>query len=380
MLYAPGKHACKVYQGRAFFLAGIGTNYTGPYQTFTHSIRMKNVFRLFATVLLCTASILSLHAQTVVPVGYAKTSPARNFMSFSWLNYTLEKGEGYKKIVGPRKDHVAELKKRILVVQLLDKSEEKYLSRNAVIKDLFRTDWQWNDSIQFRTREEIEKLYEKTDERYAVMEMDWQKYDIRSRETNEVTFTQDYYAYSLYLITKDVLKLSKSEKKIIKRAVLQVTYPFTTDDHADLTFAIQQFDFHLSEAERRTDERLSYPIAENQEALKGKTLLLPQEHLKSDADEESVAKHYKHPFKIVSNQEMLQTAKSKKAGYAYVKFIYCPIYQQYAVVAVDAETGAILSLFKMGGLYFSAQGAILKGKYIAHLGSKSAQQSNAVGD
>jgi hypothetical protein len=311
-------------------------------------------------------------------VGYAKTSPAQNLMFFSWIHKYWEKGEGIQQRLIPRKEQIAELKKRILVVALYDKSEDQYQSKNDVIQELFRTGWHWNDSIQFRTREEIEKLYDKSDERYAVMEISWDKYTIQSRQHLETTFVQPFYAYSLYLITKDVLKLSKSEEKIIKRIVFAVNYPFVTEERADLSFAIQQFDFHLSEAERRTTEKLPYPVAENLDALKSRTLLLPQEYLKSDADEASIAKHYKHPFKIVSREEMLQAAKGKKAGYAYVKFIYSLMYKQYAVVTVDAETGAILSLFKMGGLGFGPDGAILKGKYIAELASKSTQQSNIV--
>ena len=341
---------------------------------------MKNVFRLFVLVLLGQADNFALSAQTVVPVDYVKTSHVQNMMAFSWLHKYWEKGEGIKQQLIPRKEQVAELKKRILVVQLYDKSEENYLSKNLMIKELFRAHWRWNDSIQFQSGKEIEKLYEKTDERYAVMEIGWDKHTIQSRQHPEleITFGQSFYAYSLYLITKDVLKLSKSEEKIIKRIVLQVNYPFTTDKHADLSFAIQQFDFHFLEAEARTANKLPYNVSQNLEALKSKTLLLPQEHLKADADGESIAKHYRHPFKIVSREEMLQAAKNKKAGYAYVKFIYSFMFKEYAVVAVDAETGAILSMFRMGGLYFGAEGAILKGKYISELASKSTQQPNVI--
>lgn len=339
-------------------------------------ICMKIVFRLFVLVLLGQAGTFALHAQTVVPVGYVKSSQAHNLMSFSWFNAQWEKGKGVSQLLIPKKDHVAELKKRILVVEVFDHSVDKYQSRNAIIKELFRTHWHWNDSIQFKTGKEIEKLYEKTDDRYAVMEIGWDDYKTRSRQTMEIALVQDYYAYSLYLITKDVLKLSKSEEKIIKRQVLQITYSYPQDEYADIRLAIQQFDFHLSEAERRNADRISYSVPENLEVLKNRTLLLPREYFKSAPDEASVAKHYKHPFKIVSKEEMNEAAKSGKAGYAYVKFIYSLLYKQYGVVAVDAETGTILALTRTDALFKGVDGYKLKEKHVGQLASESTQQSN----
>jgi hypothetical protein len=338
-------------------------------------------------ILISTLTLLSINiqAQSLSPLSDQKDSGSNNFMIYSSFYLSWEKGNRPTKHLSPIKNEVEELKKRILAVQLFDETEKNYKAKNKDLKDIMNLHWMWNDSIVFLNRDAIGKLYEKIDDRYAVLEIGQTEYMLNSRVYEHVQYGLPYYSFATYLIDKKFEEPTKKqadiplEPTLVKNYILSVclTTP-AANFSSDLIFAVQQYDYHLLYALNRPTETLTYTINENITLLKSKKLLLPKQYITDD--EETISKKYAAPFEIVDNTTITKAIHSKDKNYAYLKFIFLLLKAEYGIAAIDAETGKILMVvgigkapFVKGGVPYVEEKATIKSKHLSSFLSEKAQ-------
>lgn len=255
---------------------------------------------------------------------------------------------GYAQFKYPKPEYVVELKKRKLVVGLLDGDSEYNRQANEHIQKYFSEFWKFTPAVEFMDKRNVEAILESNDERYAIIIHEHGSHDMEGiRRTRNgvqqnkavVVASLNFFALSLYVITN---------KPEMQEAVFRVTFAHDKLQPADYLFAVQQFEINLNSVDQGVKSREFFPIKENLATMKTKTLLLEREYLK--VAEETIKTLYKNPFIVIPTSEFTERVLKREDGYLYSKLIWSEQSGVYMFVIADVATGRIYAQVALGGV------------------------------
>jgi hypothetical protein len=279
----------------------------------------------------------------------------------------------------PKPQYVEELKKRTVVVALFNEKTEVEKLANEYIKKYFAEYWKLTP-VEFRGIDEVVKLFDSNDQRYAIIVHESGDHDMEGvrrmrngvRESKPtVVATLSFYAITLYLVT---------DNEELLDPVFQVTFVHSLLQPVDYVFALQQFNNHLLSVDQGLTSKEFFPIKENLEILKTRTLMLERGFMEVEEDE--IGEVYKHPYTVFSSDTFNNKILETEEGFVYPKLIWAPAGPAYMFAVTDAATGKIYSLVALGGVNRTKFGTTRPSYYVdrVHLkyfGSEFANKINS---
>lgn len=289
----------------------------------------------------------------------------------------------------PDKELCEELKNRTLVIQLLEETSdtEKYL--NNALKEVFSS-WELTP-VEFMTWESISDILDSKNTDYALLLQDEElREDIRSRsvdeygkkvfgaassETGKMAFKQYYVAFTFSYYNFDlILTTSKKEKYI-------TSVGFANGDLSkiDYLFLYQQLNNLIGSSLNDVPAKEFYNVEENIAACKENKLVLLRDFFK-EKDIPKIEENYPHKYELVDFAGYQDVILNKSEKVMYSKIIWSNQINMYEWVAVDAQTGKILSQMTFGGVKFGRDheaNDIIKSKHLKFITNKTAQKINS---
>ncbi|HAA16671.1 MAG TPA: hypothetical protein DCE41_35170 [Cytophagales bacterium] len=268
-----------------------------------------------------------------------------------------------------------DLEDRILVV-MLEEIDEKILKRkkregaqaaadyqasvaewNEGLQKLVPQYWPFGNSIEFKTREEVQALVDEEDERYVILD-----YRFTEEILQSVKVFYKFEAYALLIFYPEygdrlmrnykVDNNNSGMSQYLSRGeyIFKISMPQSFLNERDVKFAFHQFDEFIEKAKTEGYEkerhRFAFKIAnfdpKNALTLKDKTLLIPQEIM--TVEESLVQTGYPWAYEVMSLADIDEALQNDREGnYAYYSIIWSDKFRYWAMIIVDNATGEILA-------------------------------------
>ena len=277
----------------------------------------------------------------------------------------------------PIQQDAVDFQKRTLLVQLLEEDEkivkklkskkgnssdnaEKLLAQykqlidqhNEWIKSAVSKYWKANKAgIQFKTQDEIEKILKdvKVLRQYAVLNIGWRnEYHFK----DNVAQPEELYALVAYVAEATDRKVMDLKRTANQKTdyIFKVAFPTDAINLSDYILAVQQFNFHITNAanEGPTLERyrtlgaippfnkLGYTI------IKQKMMLFPENIIEPEKKDE-LKLAYEYPFELAGIKMIEESVEHQFARHVYVNMLWSDRLNDFAYFVVNASEGIILA-------------------------------------
>lgn len=289
-------------------------------------------------------------------------------------------GQSYGQFI--RADHkkAAQLKHRPLIVALFDMEEEagNYCDSvhmawyNNHIKDIFLQHWTLSDSIIFMKSRRVASFIASKSNEYIIFSVGPSR---EGQQSSGDIFWFPSFTFMLYL--------SEDGKKFDSRMVDRGLYsePLVPDmemtgqlfrgkyiyklsmadlsiSENDIVFVLNNFTNSINQSlrEKKSKGGIYAPkISKEVTArLKSMTLLVPDNIDPEGGDEKKVAKYYKYPFQISSQEEISRAISSNEENKAYIHYLWSDHERMFQGLIIDAGTNEVLAVFRPGAISIHA--------------------------
>jgi hypothetical protein len=257
---------------------------------------------------------------------------------------------------------------RPVIVSLVDLSEaanecdSAYMQwYNQTIVDLMKEHWKLNDSIMTMDPMRYTSMIGSKSPEYAVFMV---KPSREGQQSSNDIFWYRSFTFILFL-SEDGMRI---DPEIVDRSspiipdsdnsghLLRGRYIFKLSmansqlSISDLIFVINQFNYKVQEAlEKRYSKKGLYGEKVPPEltaSLKNKTLLIPKGLFDEELDSADMAKLYKHPFRICSQEDIQSTISSRDENMAYFHYFWSDQERMFLGGIVDTHNGNVLAMLK----------------------------------
>lgn len=290
-------------------------------------------------------------------------------------------GQAYSQFVRADYKKAAALKNRPLIVALFDLEEEPgtYCDSlhmawyNSHIKEIFEAHWTLSDSIIYMRSKRVAKFIAIKSHDYVIFSVGPSR---EGQQSSGDVFWFPSYTFMMYLSEDG----KKFESKMVDRGLyseplvpdMEMTgqlfrgkYIFKLSmadvciSKNDIVFALHQFNDKIREALR--DKKPKGDIygrkipKEISITLKDKTLLLPEMLEEEKLSEEKIKRYYKHPFKILPQEEINAAIATNTANTVYLHYLWSDHERMFQGMLIDAENHVVLSVFRPGHIIFKSE-------------------------
>ena len=285
----------------------------------------------------------------------------------------------------PDKDLCEELKKRTLVVELLDETDETKTILNNALKEEFGA---WDICpVVFKTSEEVSAILDARDTQFALLTQDNAvQRNIRTRKLDEkgrlmhgpglpsneqdyVAFTFSYYSFELLLPT------GKKDPENI------TTIGFANGElsRIDYLYLVQQLNRLLSSSLSGSASSEYYDAEQGVAKISASKLIFLKDFFK-EKEVAEIPKFLEVEFELLDMDEYQQVILGRESGKSYAKIIWSNQANIYVWVVVNAEDGEILGQQGFGGVKFGKThdaNDIIKVKHLKYVTNVNAQKFNS---
>ncbi len=211
--------------------------------------------------------------------------------------------------------------------------------------------WKLNKFIEFKTQTEINEILNnpKTMREYAVLNTGWRN---EYRYKNNLATPEEVYTFVVYVAEATDRHLPDLKRGPTHKMdyIFKVAFPSDVLNMSDFIFAVQQFNFHISNAtvEGHTLERyrtLTHIPPFNKlgyELIKKKTLLIPEEIIEKGKEEE-LKLAYGYHFEIAGSKLYEEAVEQQFAKYIYFTLAWSDRQNNFVYYVVNASEGIILA-------------------------------------
>jgi len=239
---------------------------------------------------------------------------------------------------------------------------------NKTMQEVMPEYWKLNDSIIFMERRMLSSIIGSKSPEYAVFSA---RSSQEGQQSSNDIFWSRSFTFMLFL-SEDGMRL---DPKLVDRnsplipdtedggQLLRGRYIFKLSfadmrlSKNDIIFAIKQFNDKVELAlERRYSKKGVYAQKIPRQvtsALKEKTLLLPLDLDPEGISKELVEKYYKHPFQIMSQEQIEDEISSASENKAYLHYIWSDHERMFLATIIDMHTGELLAVMKPGSVKLS---------------------------
>jgi hypothetical protein len=283
--------------------------------------------------------------------------------------------QSYAQFINADYNKAEEIMQRPVIVSLFDMEEEagNYCDStqmawyNENIRKLFPQYWTLSDSIIFMRSQRVSSIIAAKENDYVIFSAGPSR---EGQQSSSEVFWFPSFTFMIYL--------SEDGKQFGRKFVDRSLYsrPMTPDDEmtgqlfrgkyiyklsfADLALAESDLIFAITQTEaaiitslaqrkanggiyaKRVPKYISY-------MLKEKTLLIPNDlDADIDIDQKVIAKYYKHPFRIASQEEIDEAIASKAENTAYLHYLWSDHDRMFVGMLIDAQSGMVLAALGPG--------------------------------
>jgi len=274
----------------------------------------------------------------------------------------------------PKTDDAMVVLGKTLAVELHDEIDEIDRTQNESLRRIFSENWTLTP-VEFFYSTELQGIKSSGGDYAYLVQQEALKEITRSRNYqdsdasyNYVAFTFQYYPFRLQIFHQGKIK-----------TVASITFASADLHEIDHLFLYQQLDRLISFASKNKKWEEYYgDIETNIEKVKASTLLMPEVYYTAK-DAKKMPSLYSYPHEIVGLKAYENSIKSLEKGKSYIRIIWSDLHGVYMWVAVDCETGQVLSQVGFGGIEFGKNhtaNEIIKGKHMKYLTSVAAQEIN----
>jgi hypothetical protein len=260
----------------------------------------------------------------------------------------------FAQIGASKKSDVEEVKKRKMIVvqeepnQELAKKldaetfkfyEEQIRIYNDLTKELFPKYWTFNETIEFKTRTELNALVKSKSKEYSYIE--WSKFRVNFSNKMSIDATRKLQTGGVQLFGSDYIETSFDvrlcDNNPLGIPVYGVYLPGPFSTKSDLIYGLKQLQLQLNyKLEGKKDMEINSMYKANAKEMPGKTLLVNSNN--SNINDKEIGKHYKHPIQLTTQDKIDEAIISEDGTKVVVVFIPRAGGKVYPNM-VDAKTG-----------------------------------------
>lgn len=267
-----------------------------------------------------------------------------------------------------------ELRHRPLIVALFDMEEEAgtYCDSihmawyNEKIRDIFTQHWVLSDSIIFMKSRRVASIIASKSHDYVIFSAGPSR---EGQQSSSEVFWFPSFTFMLYL-SEDGRRF---DSRMVDRSLY--SFPLAPDmemtgqlfrgkyifklsfaglslSENDLVFAITQFSSKISSALPKKKskggiyaKRIPKVVSST---LKSKTLLIPDDLDPEGIDDDVVAKYYKHPFRVATQEDIENAISLKAENTAYLHYLWSDYQRMFTGAVIDAQSGELLAVLGSG--------------------------------
>ena len=216
---------------------------------------------------------------------------------------------------------------------------EEINNYNRLIKELFPKYWKYNSSIEFKKRSEVNNLIKSKSKDYAYVE--WSKFRINFANKMSLEATRKLKSGGVQLFGSDYIETSLdirlTDNNPLGIPVYGVYLPGPFCSLADLVFGLKQIQLQLNyKSEGKRDGEINNMYKENAKEMPKFTLLVNASA--SNIAEKDIAKYYKHPIQLVTQDKIEEALINESVDKVVVIFIPRSG-GKISPIMVDAATG-----------------------------------------
>ncbi|MCK4569178.1 MAG: hypothetical protein KAT76_02750 [Bacteroidales bacterium] len=263
-----------------------------------------------------------------------------------------------------------ELRYRPVIVALFDMEEEAgtYCDSihmawyNEKIREIFTQHWTLSDSIVFMKSRRVASIIASKSHDYVIFSAGPSR---EGQQSSSEVFWFPSFTFMLYLSEDG----KRFDSRMVDRSlyssplmpdmemtgqlfrgkyIFKLSFAGLSLSENDLVFALNQFCSKINSAlpEKKSKggiyaKKIPKVVSAT---LKSKTLLIPYDLDPEGIDDNTVAKYYKHPFRIATQEEIENAISSKAENTAYLHYLWSDQQRMFTVAVIDAQSGDLLAV------------------------------------
>jgi hypothetical protein len=232
---------------------------------------------------------------------------------------------------------------------------------NEAMRELMPEYWALNDSVIFMEKRMLTSIIGSKSPEYVVFSA--RKTREGQQSSNDI-YWYDSFTFMLFLSedgrrldpvmvdrNSPIIPDTESGGQLLRgRYIFKLSFADMHLSKSDIIFAIRQFNDRVTEAlEKKYSKKGLYASKIPREltaSLKEKTLLLPTDLDPDGTDMETISRYYRHPFRLLSQEEIEAARLSGQENTAFLHYIWSDSERMFLGTIIDTHTGELLAVLK----------------------------------
>jgi len=232
---------------------------------------------------------------------------------------------------------------------------------NETMQELMPRYWELNDSVIFMEKRMLASIIGSRSPEYAVFSA---RVSREGQQSSNDIYWYDSFTFMLFLSedgkrldpdmvdrNSPIIPDTENGGQLLRgRYIFKLSFANMYLSKSDILFAIRQFNDRVKLAlEKRYPKRGLFAQRIPREitaTLKTKTLLIPDDLDPAGTDIKTIEKYYKHPFALVSQEEIEAARSSAAENTAFLHYLWSDNERMFLGAVLDAQTGELLAVLK----------------------------------